>query len=243
MSSSDHPSVIHLRRRFRPFSSAVTFCHPSPATFPALFVPCHLRLSLSGNVSGRFRRPSPPAATSSFPLRQHFRPFSSPVTSGQPSPATFPATFIARHLRQLSPATFPALIVPITFCHTSPATFPATSVARHLRPSLPGNVSGRFRRPSPPAIPPRQRFRPFSFPATSLFEQGGQNRTLEQYNLISWQARLFLRSSGIISDGIAFPHIRSRHPVCYVSLHRFRPETLPSPSKRFAVADNRFVVK
>ena len=105
-------SAIPLRRRFRLFSLPVTSAHPSPATFKAFFVARHLRPSLFGNVSGRFRRPSPPP----IPLRRRFRLFSSPVTSTHPSPATFKAFFVARHLR-----------------HTSPATFQAFFVARHLR--------------------------------------------------------------------------------------------------------------
>ena len=82
-----------------------------------------------GNVSGRFRRPSPPAS----PLRRRFRAFPSPVTSARTSLATFPAVFVALHLRLY----------------------------------LPGDVSGRYRRPSPPAVPLWQRFWPLSSPITS----------------------------------------------------------------------------
>ena len=53
-----------------------------------------------------------------------------------------------------SPATFPALIVPNHLLESLPpssATFSPFIIARHLRPSLFGDVSGRFRRPPPPA--------------------------------------------------------------------------------------------
>ena len=123
---------VPFRRRFRPFPSPVTSAHPSPATFQDVFVAHHLRPSLSGNVSGRFRRPSPPPylsgnvsgryrrpspplgplrqrfgafpspVTSAIPLQRRFRLFSLPITSAHPSPATFKAAIVARHLQLLS---------------------------------------------------------------------------------------------------------------------------------------------
>ena len=187
---------------------------PPPAAFPAPIVARHLRPALSGDVSGRYRRPTPPACTlrrrlrlfsspdtSAGTLRRHFRAFPLPgtpagtlrrrfgafplpVTSGRHSPAAFPApivarhpcrtspaTFrgisVARHLRLHSPATFLAAIVARHSGRHSPATFKAFFVARHLRPSLSGDVSGRYRRQTPPPIPLRRRFWPLSLPDTS----------------------------------------------------------------------------
>ena len=117
----------------------------------------------SGDVSGRFRRPSPPP----IPLRRRFRLFSSPVTSTHPSPATFKAFFVARHLH-------PSLSGDVSghFCCPSPPPYLSGNVSGRFRcpsppASLSGNVSGHFRHPSPPPIPLRQRFGAFPSPVTS----------------------------------------------------------------------------
>ena len=156
------PPAAHLRRRFGPFPLPGTSGRKSPATFPAFSVARHLRPFplpvtpaahprrrfgpfLSPVTSGRFRRPSPPAARSgdvfghfrcssppAVPLRRHFGPFPLPVT---------PAAHLRRRFWP-----FPLLV---TSGSTSSATFRAVSVARHLRQYLFGDVSERFRRPSP----------------------------------------------------------------------------------------------
>ena len=79
------PPAVNLRRRFWPFPLPVTSGSTSPATFRGISVASHLRQHISGNVSGRFRCQSPPAAH----LRQRFGPFPLPVTSCRTSPATF----------------------------------------------------------------------------------------------------------------------------------------------------------
>ena len=78
-------SGVHLRRRFWPFPLPVTSAHPSPATFLAVSVACHLRPSLSGDISEHFRRPPPPLYISGD-VPGHFRcPSPRPYLSGDVS--------------------------------------------------------------------------------------------------------------------------------------------------------------
>ena len=123
------------------FLAAIVARHPgrtSPATFLAVSVACHLRPSLSGDILGPYRCPSPPP----IPLRRHSRPISLPVISDYPSPATFPAHIVARHLRRTSPATFRSISVARHLRCTSPATFRAISVARHPGRTSPATFRG-----------------------------------------------------------------------------------------------------
>ena len=61
------PPAGTLQRRFGAFPLPDTSGRHSPATFQGISVARHLRLSLSGNVSGRYRRPSLLVAFLSLP--------------------------------------------------------------------------------------------------------------------------------------------------------------------------------
>ena len=149
------PLPIPLRRHFLPISLPITSTRPSPATILAFIVAHHLHLfqlpssatfsasivarhlhpSLSGDIFGLYRCPSPPCIS----VQRRSWPLSLPDTSADSSSATFSAHIVAHH---------PHLVLLL-----SPAPFSASIVARHLRPSLSGDIPGLYRCPSPPSSP------------------------------------------------------------------------------------------
>ena len=124
-------SITSARPSSVTISAHIVAHHPhlalllSSVTISAHIVARHLRPSLFGDDFGPYRCPSPPSSPAAFPgyvsgqyrcptpppvpLRLHFCPISLPITSAHPSPATFSAHIVARHLHPSLSGDIPGL--------------------------------------------------------------------------------------------------------------------------------------